>query len=194
MGNFYTNIAVFAPAEEVAVSVRALDREAYVAPFDRGAVVFDEACEAQDTETLAALAEHLSVRHAAPALAVLNHDDDLLWLQLYMRDDLLAEYCNSGGPRTDVTALCRTLNPDVSRLAVWATLMRPFVTQVQRHYKLATLLRLPDASVGFGFEYIHRGELPHGVSEGQLIRLRCGARKKPLCRKSLTPMRSKSSK
>lgn len=171
MGNFYTNITLTgAPAAAAVAELTALGREAWVADVGPGCVVYDRRCEDQDTEVLAALAEHLATRLSTRAFAVLNHDDDVLWFQLYDGADLVAEYANSGGPRTRVGALCRALGVR-GRLAVWWLLRRPFVFQVSRHARLARRLGLPDASVGYGFTYLERGERPSGLAADRLRRV-----------------------
>jgi hypothetical protein len=126
MGHFYTNVTVVgASASAAARELAALGREAYVADLGRTCVVYDRESEKQDTQVLAALAERLATRLDARAFAVLDHDDDLLWFQLYDRDALVAEYANRGGPRTDVRALCRVLGRPGAVLAVWLLLHGP---------------------------------------------------------------------
>jgi hypothetical protein len=175
MGNFYTNITLDRPAAAAAAELTAAGRNAYVAATGERCVVYDGECESQDTQVLAALAEHLATRLDTWALAVLNHDDDVLWLQLYFGADLVAEYANRGGPRTDVGALCRTLGRPGDVTAVWVLLRLPFLLQVWRHRRLVRRLRLPEAAVGFGFTYIARGEAPTGVAPDRLLRVRGGA-------------------
>lgn len=55
-----------------------------------------------DTGILAALADDLSSSLDTRAFAVLNHDDDVLWFQLYDRGTLVAEYANRGGGYQDI--------------------------------------------------------------------------------------------
>ena len=172
MGNFYTNITLGRPAAAAVAELTAVGRNAYVADGGTRCVVYDSACESQDTQVLSALAEHLARRLDTWALAVLNHDDDLLWLQLYLGADLVAEYANRGGPRTDVGALCRTLGRAGDVTAVWLLLRLPFLFQVWRHARLVRRLGLPEAAVGFGFTYLARGEMPPGVAAPQLLRVR----------------------
>ena len=172
MGNFYTNVTLLgAPAGAAVAELEALGRETYVADLDGACVGYDRECEKQDTEVLAALAERLATRLDARAFAVLDHDDDLLWFQLYDRAALVAEYANRGGPRTDVRALCRVLGRPGAAVAVWLLLRRPFLFQIWPHRKLARRLGLPEASVGSGFDYIARGEMPAGLAPDRLLRL-----------------------
>jgi hypothetical protein len=172
MGNFYTNITLGRPAAAAVAELTAASRNAYVADAGPRCVVYDGECESQDTQVLAALAERLAVRLDTWALAVLDHDDDLLWLQLYAGADLVAEYANRGGPRTDVGALCRTLGRPGDVAAVWLLLRLPFLFQVWRHRRLVRRLGLPETAVGFGFTYLARGEVPAGLPADRLLRVR----------------------
>jgi hypothetical protein len=170
--NFYTNITVFgAPLERIRDELTELGRDAFIAKTSDGGVVYDRTCEEQNTEDLSALAEHLSERLAARALAVLNHDDDILWFQLYDRAELIVEYANQDGPGTSARAVCRAFGRPAQVIPVWIALHRPYVFQVSRHARLVHLLGLPNAAVGTGFNYISHGEPPLGVDEGDLIRV-----------------------
>ena len=116
---------------------------------------------------LAALAERLATRLDA---RVLNHDDDVLWLQLYDRAELVTEYSSVGGPTTRVRALCRTFGRASQAFPVWFLLHRPFVFQVSRHRRLVRL-GLAEAAVGFVFTYLERGETPPGLVQDRLVRV-----------------------
>jgi hypothetical protein len=116
---------------------------------------------------------NVSVRGATGGLAfaVLNHDDDVLWFQLYRGSDLVAEFATRDGPVTRVRELCRALGRPAVAPLVWLILRAPLVFEVFRHQLLARRLGLPLASVGAGFTYIARGELPRGVARDRLVRL-----------------------
>jgi len=85
MGNFYTNITVKVPdSKAVLRELQKLGRKAYVSDgVDGCVVVFDEACEQQDEQELRSLGATLSGRFGAAALALLNHDDDVLMYFLF---------------------------------------------------------------------------------------------------------------
>jgi hypothetical protein len=161
-------------AGQVVNVLKDLRREAYVVAVNGHCVVFDRQCESQDTEILAALGEHLATRLNGLAFAVLNHDDDVLWFQVYQRSELVAEYANRGGPSTNVRALCRLFDRPKDIIPVWLLLRRPFLFQISRHRRLARRLGLPQASVGSGFNYLSRGEVPAGATLDQLIHVRGG--------------------
>src|SRR5688572_11505292 len=94
MGSFYTNITLgTTDIDRVEAAMRQARRAALIAPPDeKCTVVFDEASEKQDIEILGALAMHLSRACSCPALAVLNHDDDVLVYLLYDAGELVDEY------------------------------------------------------------------------------------------------------
>jgi len=172
MGNFYTNIAVMADADRVVPVLEQVRRDAYVAPSGSVCVVFDRESDRQDTETLAALAETISREVATHAFAVLNHDDDVLWFQLYERGELLTEHANeAGAPTASAWVLAKAFGRPARVLATWLVLRVPTLFEVFRHHLLMRVLGLPPASVGMGYEYINRGELPPGTEESALIRV-----------------------
>ena len=79
MGGFYTNYTLRGPSQQ-AVSAALAGRKAVVTPEHAGCVVaFDEASDDQDEERIAELASRLSSELRCPVLAVLDHDDDILW-------------------------------------------------------------------------------------------------------------------
>lgn len=94
MGSFYTNITLkTADTDRVLDALRQAQRAALVSAPEHGyTVVFDEASESQEPEVLKALATRLSRSCACPALAILNHDDDVLLYFLYERGQLADEY------------------------------------------------------------------------------------------------------
>ena len=91
MGNFYTNITIRCGRHEVTPILSALRRSAWVGEFDGLSVICDRECEKQDLDILASLAMTLSTRLERAALAVLNHDDDVLLFGLYQSGALVSE-------------------------------------------------------------------------------------------------------
>jgi hypothetical protein len=94
MGSFYTNICFVGPSQEtLAEALRQRNRIAFVTPLvDGKVVVFDQECDRQDLDVISNLTSELSHELKCPALAVLNHDDDILWYQLYDKGELVDEY------------------------------------------------------------------------------------------------------
>lgn len=172
MGNFYTNITLRgADPAEVADVLRHAGRSAYVAPrHPGGTTVYDERCESQDPRLLGDLAASLSARWACPALAVLNHDDDILALALYQAGELVGDYETGHADGLRSARLCRTWGRRAATPLVWLLLHGPRpVFEVTRHGWLARLLGLPPWSVATGFRYIEQGELPSGLAMDQLV-------------------------
>jgi hypothetical protein len=84
MGNFYTNITLLSSQKPAVVNyLRAKSRDAFVTAADRFVVVYESASETQDEGVLCSLAAGLSEEFNCPALAVLNHDDDILCYFLF---------------------------------------------------------------------------------------------------------------
>jgi len=99
MGNFYTNITLRGPDKDAVLAVLRRDnRCAYVSQTrDHFTVVYDLETESQDEELLCHVAELLSREFACPALAVLNHDDDILIYHLYSRGEQVDSYNSAPG-------------------------------------------------------------------------------------------------
>lgn len=183
MGNFYTNITLHGPDQDATVAfLNAQRRAAYVSPTVNGCtVVFDEACETQDTEILEALAAQLSQQFACPALAVLNHDDDVLWYKLYDAGQALDEYNSAPdyfgdeeeGPRGaggDARKLCRAFKAeqnlnDVERILRAAD---EYLFALEQHDELVRALGLPTFAVGTGYNYLAEDETPEGLDASDL--------------------------
>jgi hypothetical protein len=187
MGSFYTNLTVRGPAPE-AVAAELKGRSALVSPPMNGSVVvFDEESEKQNPKVLSKLASRLSSRFSCPVLAVLNHDDDVLWFQLHHAGKLLDEYDSYPGfsdgdnsntqPRGgNARALCDAFGSsnyaEVERVLRKTSLDDDGYTfAVERHDELARALNLPSFGVGAGFNYIEEGELPDGLDLTDLLRV-----------------------
>jgi hypothetical protein len=99
MGNFYTNITLSGPDKDAVLgALRRNNRSAYVSQtHDHFTVVYDLETESQDEEVLCHVAELLSREFAGPALAVLNHDDDILIYHLYSRGEKVDSYNSAPG-------------------------------------------------------------------------------------------------
>src|SRR5690242_12194507 len=92
MGNFYTNFTLRGPSQQ-AVAKLLTGRSAFVTSEQNGVVmVFDEECDTQDQAVITELGERLSRKFGCAVWSVLNHDDDILWYQLYLAGELVDEY------------------------------------------------------------------------------------------------------
>lgn len=185
MGNFYTNITLLGPDQDsVADYLTQHNRRAYVSPtVNRCTVVYDELCESQDTDVLEELASDLSKRFGCPALAVLNHDDDILWYKLFESGQLTDEYdsspdyfddeAESSMPRGgDAQKLCGLFKSEQDVAEVERILRAngpdAYLFAFERHEDLAKALGIPTFSVGCGYNYIEQDELPLGLEFDKL--------------------------
>ena len=179
MGNFYTNLVVRGPSQQ-AVANELKGRNALLSPpLDGYIVVFDEQCEKQDPEVVARLAARLSKAFSCPVLASMNHDDDVLWLQLYSDGRLVDEYNSSpsyfdpkakpsdpkGGDARVLCAAFASTNADQveSVLRKSSFTDNGYAFAIERHADLAGALGLPRCVAGGGFQYITEGEIPEGL-------------------------------
>jgi hypothetical protein len=187
MGNFYTNYTLRGPSQQ-GVAKALAGRSAIVTPQQDGCVVvFDEQSDDQNAEVIADLARDLSGELRCPVLAVLNHDDDILWYQLYLSGELADEYDScpsyfdpeaepSGPAGGDAQKLCAAFAssnvPEVERILRKSTFDEDgYAFAIERHTELARALGLPSFSVGGGFRYVSDGEIPEGLSEDDLLRV-----------------------
>ncbi len=189
MGNFYTNVTVKAEPTAVAEILRAHRRDAFVAAAPGGmTVVVDREADTQDIDTLASLALTLAAKLSAPALAVLNHDDDALLLALYDPTGLVMEHGWSNGPPFDVPRTDRSAFVEQVR-ARFGTGRRAPVRHapvpggfrellagllglafgrffaIDRHKRLVEETGLPDVCIGAGYNYVARGDVIGGAQQ-----------------------------
>ena len=166
MGSFYTNHTVRgASQQELLDWLR--PRPALVSKtFGTTSVLLDAACESQDSRLLATLATQVSSHFTCPVLALLNHDDDMLYFELY-EDGKKTDQYNSNpncfdedddvvpGPPVggDAVRLCTVFDAG-DPVKVEAILRSTeYVFARERHAALAEALGLPLCSVGFGYNY-----------------------------------------
>jgi hypothetical protein len=188
MGSFYTNVTLrSSDKDRIAKAIEAKRWSAYITDLPGPyTLVFDRASEDQDGKVIDAAAAHLTASLGCAALAVVNHDDDLLWYGLYEKGKLTDTYTSApgyfegddsppeGGNAED---LCRVFGADGQVDVVEAALRAPsgsedgYVFAMERHQALVEALGLPAIAVGGGFNYIEEGELPEGLTSEQLRRV-----------------------
>jgi hypothetical protein len=168
LGNFYTNVTLKGPDQTLVVDyLKSLHRNAYVSPsLDGITVVYDAECERQDESILELLASELSRYFHCTALAVLIHDDDVLWYTLYQEGELRDRYNSNayyfeapsvssplkqGG---DARMLAGLLGAHHAEKDVDAILRRSYTFEVERHTDLARVLGLPSFCVAIGYNYL----------------------------------------
>jgi hypothetical protein len=181
LGSFYTNIALKGPSQAAVLAyLRAESRDAYVAPTTHDiTLVYDLACESQDSRILTALAANLSTAFECPALAALVHDDDFLVYTLFENGAQVDEYNSDptyfeGGRSSpplggDADALCATFGAEAAVVPVEAILRAwdgpngdpsasPYLFAQFRHRDLARALGLPESVCVLGYLYVEQGE------------------------------------
>ena len=187
MGNFYTNYTLRGTSQK-SVAAALGERSAIVTSAQNGCVVvFDEASDDQDQKVITKLASQLSRDLRCPVLAVLNHDDDIFWYQLYLSGKLADEYDSSPGyfdasaePSApsggDAQKLCTAFG--AASVAEVESILRKssfddegYTFAVERHADLVRSLGIPDFAVGAGFRSISDGELPEGLDEDSILRI-----------------------
>ncbi|MBQ0944525.1 hypothetical protein KAK07_14400 [Ideonella sp. 4Y16] len=177
MGSFYTNHTVRGPSQAQLLEWLH-DRPAFVSKVEHGqAVVLDAECEEQDGEVLAGLASQISKQFSCPVLAVLNHDDDVLYFELYENGIKTDEYNSSPSFFDESADTDEPLGGDAERLCsvfnatdpekVEAALRGDYVFAFKRHRDLALALGLPIYSVGLGYNYVSEGDLPPDAPDGE---------------------------
>ena len=97
MGNVYTNYTLRGASQQRVARALA-GRKAIVTTAQHDCVVvFDEQSDEQNLEYISELATRLSREFSCSVLAVLNHDDDILWYRLYENGEMSDEYDSSPG-------------------------------------------------------------------------------------------------
>jgi hypothetical protein len=162
MGNFYTNFTIFdADIEEVTAAAKELKREAYILKSGNDVVVFDRDCDEQDVEEIEMLGTALSKKLGVRILACLNHDDDHLLLWVFEGKNRRESYQSILDAPRFAWALSKFRGGFLTYPFVFAVLAWPiFIFQVFRHQALKKLLLLPSSSVGLGYAYLSKGEIP----------------------------------
>jgi hypothetical protein len=187
VGSFYTNITLrTSDQNRVVDALKSENREAFVSSANGCTVVFDSESEQQDLEILRGLANRLSEKLRCAALAVLNHDDDVLVCSLHESGRLVDEYNSSPSYFTDgdmsmpeggdAERWCRAFGAqgkakDVERILRTSGLSSVGYTfEMDRHADLVAALGLPPASVSLGFNYLEEGEFGDG-NESDFVRV-----------------------
>ena len=186
MGSFYTNYTVYGTNHRDVAEALA-GRTAIVTPEHNGCVVvFDKESDEQDVSKIATLASKLSRVLKTSVLALLNHDDDILWYQFYQNGELADEY-NSAPGYFDPTAepsppvggspqvLCAAFG--VSDIAAVEGVLRKssfdeggYSFAIERHSDLVAALGISDFAVGTAYASFEYGEYPEGLTPDALLR------------------------
>ncbi|HZP04980.1 MAG TPA: hypothetical protein VFB43_08775 [Terracidiphilus sp.] len=182
MGAFYVNYTVKGTDQNSVV--RALSgRKAFVTPEWNGfTVVFDEESDKQDQGAIAKLAGQLSSDLRSTVLALLIHDSDIFWFQLYECGMLTDEYNSAPSYFSTNTGMAPPKGGNAERLcsafqckdvAKVERILRasyeeyPFAGD--RHADLVRVLNLPTYAVGYGFRAVALEYLPEGLSAEDFV-------------------------
>jgi hypothetical protein len=182
MGNFYVNYSLRGPSQKEVAAVL-VGRRARVTPVHKDCVVvFDEASESQNRQEITQLAAKLSKELSCPVLVVLNHDDDILWYQLYVKGNLRDEYhsnpdCFESVPKPsppvggDAAKLCATFAGDQTAIEKILRASEPgtYAFEFERHAALVEALSISDYAVGTSYLSFRYNELPEGLSADEVI-------------------------
>ena len=181
MGNFYVNYTIRA-ADRQKLAEAFKGRNAILTPEKNNCIVAaDETSDDQDQETISELAQTISQKFKCPVIAVLNHDDDILWYQLYDAGELVDEYdsCPSyfsdseeDGPKGgNAKRLCAAFHADNPTAVEKILRSEAYVFAVERHQALVEALAISDHAVAFSYNYATQGELPADLNEKDLLRI-----------------------
>jgi hypothetical protein len=170
MGNFYTNVILRTIDRQAVIThMRDHGRACFVSSTSREfTTVYDRLCEDQDLDHLETLAVELSSRFHCAALAVLNHDDDVLWIGLVRDGEWITRYSSDRIWSGNAWQLAREFKAVGLLPLVWFLMRWPIVLfEVWRHSAMASVLGIPKVSVGFGYDYLSRGERPFSKNGDQ---------------------------
>lgn len=168
MGNFYVNMTL--KAERIALKslLDHISDRSVIGPDKDGWLTFSSVLlEQQDQQNIDDYGIGLSEQFAGPVIAVLNHDDDVLSIDLYEGGARTATYNSCPGYfREDATAADfepKFTNPEAyDALApgkgVGALLSSRPIFAIEAHVDFNKLVGLPGESAGFGFRNAERGE------------------------------------
>lgn len=173
MGNFYTNITLRTTERQAIVEyMRSHGRSCFVSPTYRGFTsVYDRLCDEQDVNELEGLASELSMKFSCTTLAVLNHDDDILWIGVARNGEWITTYRSDQIFGGSAWKLAREFKILGLAPLIWLLMRMPFVLfEIWRHAAIASVVGLPDFTVGFGYEYLSRGERPRTAELFETVR------------------------
>jgi hypothetical protein len=170
MGNFYTNVTLRTTERQAVIEyMRAQGRPCFVSPIFRGfTTIYDRLCEEQDVHDLETLATDLSSTFHCSALAVLNHDDDVLWMGLARDGEWVTTYKSNQILSGSAWSLAREFRVLGLLPLVWLLMRSPIVLfEIWRHGGLASALGIPNFTVGLGYNYLSRGERASNANADQ---------------------------
>jgi hypothetical protein len=114
---------------------------------------------------------------------VLNHDDDVLWYQLFDGSKLADAYISSPDwwedpseppPQGNPEVLCGLMGAPGEQKRVKRVLARSsgvlgYLFEIRRHQELLSALGQPLFAAGLGYKYASKGDLTPGLTAEQLF-------------------------
>lgn len=186
MGNFYANVTVSGGSQnEIAGFLGNNGFSAYISPtVNNFTTIYEEQSDFQIIPILNQLAQTLSEEFRCAALAVMNHDDDILTYSLFQNGELVDEYISSpsyfeadfesdlpkGG---NAELLCKIFSSEKkNEVNKILNDLEEYTFELDRHKDLFNALNLPQMSVSFGFNYIQNNqEFPLGINKEDFIKV-----------------------
>ena len=187
MGNFYANYTIKGASPQAVIDAFSA-RTGFVAPEDNGCiVVYDEQTDMMNAPH-EAIAAKISGTLGCVVLGVGNHDDDVLFYQLFENGEKTDEYNSypdyfdagdedSGGPSGGLAEiLCRAFgSSETARIADILGFTGSgsgddrYLFAVDRHPDLVKALGACEYAVGFGYRYVSGGEYPPTLGAGDFV-------------------------
>lgn len=172
MGYFYVNLSVKGASQaELAAFLRQSRSDAFIGPVENGWCSFtDSVIEQQDQEVIDQIGSALSLKFDA-VVSVLNHDDDILSVDVFRHGKSVANYNSCPGcfmddptdddlkPQLSSSSAFADLADGLSATSVEEILLASDLFGIELHQRFAKLIGLPSYSVGFGEKYASGGEL-----------------------------------
>lgn len=166
MGNFYVNITAKADREALTSLLDSVTDRSVIGPQHNGWLTFStELIEEQGQVAIDEYGCGVSENFPGPAIAVLNHDDDILSIDLYEGSKQTGTY-NSCPGYFDPNATEADLKPVFTNSAAYDALgptvrdvlSTKSVFAIDAHAAFVEAAGLPKEAVGFGYRYAERGE------------------------------------
>ncbi len=168
MGNFYGNITLKCVDKKAVVGLlNAAMKAAFVSPVVEGCLCVFEAESDGDGEALWRLAGSMSRDLECVALAVMNHDDDLLLYQLFDSGELIDSYdscpsfsstSSSSNPRGgEASIVCNAFGVPRLESKLRVVLEKKYVTATNQHLEIVHLLGLNEEYSLMGYNELVQG-------------------------------------
>jgi hypothetical protein len=180
MGNFYVSHTLRGTSQRDVAEALTGRLAVITPPRNDSIVVFDRDSDMQDPKVISDLGGRLSRALNCPVLAVLNHDDDVLWYWLFEQGELVDEYNSAPGYFNQSSGTFGRGGGEAGKLCAAfggghvgevESILRKHCTATERHSELVRALGIPPFGIG-GYSHICSGWVPNGLEERDLIELK----------------------